>query len=65
MFIGKVVVGQIDDRFIGFPVGPIVVALAPFLLDGQPLVIEIRLGNRRRAHAVGFEKNSQFQLIRR
>ena len=65
VFISKVVVGQIDDRLVSFPIGPIVIALAPFLLDGQALVIEVRLGNRRRAHAVGFEKNSQFQLIRR
>src|SRR6266508_297756 len=58
VFVGKVIIGQVDDRFIGFSVGTVVVALAALFLDGQTLIVEIGLRNSRRPHTVGLEKNS-------
>src|SRR5258706_9188815 len=65
MFISEVIVNQIERRLVAFTVGPIVIVLPPLLLHGGALIIVICLGNRLRAHAIGFEKNSQLELIGR
>ncbi len=63
MFIRKAIVRETDHRLVGLPVRAIVVALPALFLHGKALVVEICLGDARRAHAVGLEKNPQFQLI--
>ncbi len=63
VFVSEIIVGQAVYIEFGAAVGLIVNSLAALFLHGVALVIEIRLIDIQRAHAIGLEKKSQIELI--
>src|SRR5262245_15971714 len=63
MLVREIVICSLDHRLVGSSIGAVVEGLPALLLNGLPLVIEVGLGNDRRAHTVRLEKNSELQLI--
>ena len=63
MLVGEIVVGEAVDIEFGVAIGLVVNALAALFLHGVALVVEIRLRDVQRAHAVGFEEKPQIELI--
>src|SRR5215213_7739500 len=63
MLIGEVVVDQILLDLAAFPVGLVVNAEASLFLDRVALVVEVVFGNRQTLHAIGFEEETEIELV--
>ena len=63
MLVCEIVVGEAVHIQLRPSVGLIVDSLAALFLHCIALVVQIRLGDVERAHAVGFEKQSQIHLV--
>src|ERR1019366_6827092 len=63
MLVGEVVVHQLVHLFEGLPVRLVVDAQAPFFFDGLPLILQVRLGDLERPHAVGLQEQGQVELV--
>ena len=65
MFVRKIVVGEVFENFVRLSIRLIIHAQAPLFLDRAALVVEIRLRDSQRPHAVGFEEQRHVELIGR
>ena len=63
MLVSEVVICRREKRFKRTTVGLVVVTLAPLFLNCRSLIVEVRLINRQRAHAVRFEEQTEIQLV--
>ena len=65
MLVAEVVVGQIVNFQFRLPVRLIINAQAAFFLNSVALIIEIRLVHDERLHSIGFEEQTQIELVLR
>ncbi len=63
MLVGEVIVDQALQNFRRFAVRLIVHAQPALFLHGVALIVQIGLVHRQRAHAVGFQKQPEIQLV--
>ena len=63
MLVSEVVICRREKRFKRTTVRLVVVTLAPLFLNCRSLIVEVRLVNGQRAHAVRFEEQTEIQLV--
>ena len=63
MLVSKIVVGQTIEINFRAAVRLVIDALPALFFDGAALIVEIRLGDVQRAHAIGFEVQREIELV--
>jgi hypothetical protein len=64
MLVGEVAVEQLAKTLVSRPVRLVVDAQPALLLYGLALVVELLLRDHQRAHAIRFQEQRQFELVR-